>query len=88
MSSRSVNVFFLCECAACRKHWAVLTEPRTGCQLWYDQRFYPTNPESTVSGQGYCCPLCGAPLSGWPGMMTADGDWVRVTTDGVLAVLN
>lgn len=88
MGTAPVTVFFLCRCAACDKAWAVLTEPHTGCQLWFDQRYYPQRPDSMVSGDGYHCPGCDRQLSGWPGLLTEEGEWVRVITDGACAVLN
>lgn len=79
-------VYFLCDCAACAVGYAVLTEPLTQCQLWYDRRYYPNSPLATVAGDGYRCPRCDARLSGGPGVLTAGGDWLAV---GVVAgVLN
>ena len=80
-------VFFLCECAHCARRYAVLTEPVTQCQLWYDRRFYPNNPQATVSGDGYHCPWCGALLSGTPGVLLADHDWLPIAS-AVQGVLN
>ena len=79
MTTAPAPVFFLCECAACAHAYAVLTEPLTACQLWYDRRFYPNNPQATVSGDGYHCPWCGDLLSGTPGILTAGGAWLALT---------
>jgi hypothetical protein len=81
-------IFFLCDCAACARRFAVLTEPLTQCQLWYDRRYYPNNPEAKVSGDGYHCPWCGARLSGTPGVLIGRHDWMALAGRSEMAGLN
>ena len=81
-------ILFLCNCAHCARRFAVLTEPHTHCQLWYDRRYYPHNPEAKVSGDGYHCPWCGSLLSGVPGVLIGRNEWVPVGGAATMGVWN
>lgn len=78
MTTDRAPVYFLCDCAACARRYAVLTEPRTQCQLWFDRRYFPNSPLARVAGDGYHCPQCDARLSGGPGILAANGDWLAL----------
>lgn len=78
MTTDRAPVFFLCDCEPCERRYAVLTEPQTQYQLWFDRRYYPNHPLARVAGDGYHCPLCDARLSGGPGLLMASGGWLLV----------
>jgi hypothetical protein len=80
VTAQPAPVYFLCDCAACARRYAVLTVPATGTQLWYDRRYYPRDTEATVSGDGYHCPWCGARLAGTPGVLVNENEWVPIVT--------